>query len=125
RFDLGVLQRTLGVMPGPVYCTKIASRLARTYTDKHGLKDLVREVLGIDLSKQQQLSDWGAEALTDAQVAYAAADVLHLHALRERLDVLLAREGRRELAAACFRFLPDRARLDLAGWAAEDIFAHA
>jgi ribonuclease D len=125
RFDLGVLQRTLGVMAGPVYCTKIASRLARTYTDKHGLKDLVREVLGVDLSKQQQLSDWGAEALTDAQVAYAASDVLHLHALREKLDAMLVREGRAELAAACFRFLPDRVRLDLAGWAAEDIFAHS
>jgi len=125
RFDLGVLQRTLGVMASPVYCTKIASRLARTYTDKHGLKDLVREVLGIDLSKQQQLSDWGAEALTDAQVAYAASDVLHLHALKDRLDAMLVREGRAELAAACFRFLPDRVRLDLAGWAAEDIFAHS
>jgi ribonuclease D len=125
RFDLGVLQQTLGVMPGPVYCTKIASRLARTYTDKHGLKDLVREVLGVDLSKQQQLSDWGAEALTDAQVAYAASDVLHLHALRDKLDAILVREGRSELAAACFRFLPERVRLDLAGWAAEDIFAHS
>jgi ribonuclease D len=125
RFDLAALQRGLGVMPAPVYCTKTASRLARTYTDKHGLKDLVREILGIDLSKQQQLSDWGAQALSDAQVAYAASDVLHLHALRERLDALLAREGRSELAAACFRFLPDRARLDLAGWAAEDIFAHS
>jgi ribonuclease D len=125
RFDLGVLQQRLGIMPAPVYCTKIASRLARTYTDKHGLKDLVREVLGVDLSKQQQLSDWGAEALTDAQVAYAAADVLHLHALKEKLDAMLVREGRAELAAACFRFLPDRARLDLGGWAAEDIFAHS
>ena len=125
RFDLGILQKSLGVMPAPVYCTKIASRLARTYTDKHGLKDLVREVLGVDLSKQQQLSDWGAEALTDAQVAYAASDVLHLHALKEKLDTMLAREGRAELAAACFRFLPDRVRLDLAGWAAEDIFAHS
>jgi ribonuclease D len=125
RFDLGVLQRSLGVMASPVYCTKIASRLARTYTDKHGLKDLVREVLGIDLSKQQQLSDWGAEALTDAQVAYAASDVLHLHALKERLDAMLLREGRSELAAACFRFLPERTRLDLAGWAGEDIFAHS
>src|SRR5882672_2057156 len=125
RFDLGVLRKGLGVMPAPVYCTKIASRLARTYTDKHGLKDLVREVLGIDLSKQQQSSDWGSEALTDAQVAYAASDVLHLHALRDQLDAMLAREGRAELAAACFRFLPDRARLDLAGWAAEDIFAHS
>jgi ribonuclease D len=125
RFDLGALQKYLGVMPGPVYCTKIASRLARTYTDKHGLKDLVRELLGIDLSKQQQLSDWGADTLTDAQVAYAASDVLHLHALREKLDAMLAREGRGELAAACFRFLPERVRLDLAGWAAEDIFSHS
>src|SRR5947209_11731644 len=108
-------------MPEPVYCTKIASRLARTYTDKHGLKDLVRDMLGIDLSKQQQLSDWGAAELSDAQISYAAADVLHLHALKEKLDVLLAREGREALAAACFRFLPDRARLDLAGWAGEDI----
>jgi ribonuclease D len=125
RFDIGILQQALGVMPGPVYCTKIASRLARTYTDKHGLKDLVREVLGIDLSKQQQSSDWGADALSDAQVAYAASDVLHLHALKEKLDAMLAREGRADIAAACFRFLPDRARLDLAGWAAEDIFAHS
>jgi ribonuclease D len=125
RFDLGVLQKRMGIMAGPVYCTKIASRLARTYTDKHGLKDLVREVLGVDLSKQQQLSDWGAEMLTDAQVAYAASDVLHLHALKEKLDTMLAREGRTDLAAACFRFLPDRVRLDLAGWAAEDIFAHS
>jgi ribonuclease D len=125
RFDLGVLQQALGVMASPVYCTKIASRLARTYTDKHGLKDLVREVLGVDLSKQQQSSDWGADTLSDAQVAYAASDVLHLHALREKLDLILAREGRGELAAACFRFLPERARLDLAGWAAEDIFAHS
>jgi ribonuclease D len=125
RFDLAVLQNALGVMPAPVYCTKIASRLARTYTDKHGLKDLVREILGVDLSKQQQLSDWGAEALSDAQVTYAASDVLHLHALKEKLDAMLAREGRAELAASCFRFLPDRARLDLAGWAGEDIFAHS
>jgi ribonuclease D len=125
RFDLGALLKGVGVMPAPVYCTKIASRLARTYTDKHGLKDLVREVLGIDLSKQQQSSDWGAEALTDAQVAYAASDVLHLHALKDKLDAMLAREGRTELAAACFGFLPDRVRLDLAGWAGEDIFAHS
>ncbi len=125
RFDLGILQQGLGVMPAPVYCTKIASRIARTYTDRHGLKDLVREVLGVDLSKQQQSSDWGAEALSDAQLAYAASDVLHLHALKEKLDTMLAREGRAELAAACFRFLPDRVRLDLAGWAAEDIFAHS
>ena len=125
RFDIAVLCRAFGVMPSPVYCTKIASRLTRTFSDKHGLKDLVREVLGIEVSKQQQLSDWGAEKLTDAQVAYAASDVLHLHALKEKLDVLIAREGRSELAAACFRFLPDRARLDLAGWADEDIFAHS
>jgi ribonuclease D len=125
RFDLGVLAKTFGVMAEPVYCTKIASRLARTYTDKHGLKDLAREVLGVDLSKQQQLSDWGGDALSDAQVAYAATDVLHLHALKEKLDAMLARENRAELAAACFRFLPDRVRLDLAGWAAEDIFSHS
>jgi ribonuclease D len=125
RFDLAALQHGLGVMPGPVYCTKIASRLVRTYTDRHGLKDLVRDLLGIEISKQQQSSDWGAETLTDAQVAYAAADVLHLHELKDKLDALLAREGREGLAAACFRFLPDRARLDLAGWAAEDIFAHS
>jgi ribonuclease D len=125
RFDLAVLYKRLGVMPSPVYCTKIASRIARTYSDKHGLKDLVREVLGIDLSKQQQLSDWGAETLTDAQLAYAASDVLHLHALKEKLDAILIREGRVDLAAACFRFLPDRVRLDLAGWAGEDIFAHS
>jgi len=125
RFDLGMLFARLGVMAEPVYCTKIASRLTRTYTDRHGLKDLVRDLLGVDLSKQQQLSDWGAPDLTDAQVAYAATDVLHLHALKDKLDVLLAREGREALAAACFRFLPDRARLDLAGWGAEDIFAHS
>ena len=125
RFDLGMLQKTLGVMAEPVYCTKIASRLSRTYTDKHGLKDLVREVLGHDLSKQQQLSDWGAPGLTDAQLSYAASDVLYLHALREKLDAMLAREGREKLAAACFRFLPDRVRLDLAGFADEDIFAHS
>lgn len=125
RFDLGALFNALGVMPQPVYCTKIASRLARTYTDKHGLKDLVRDLLGIDLSKQQQLSDWGAEELTDAQIAYAAADVLHLHALKDRLDGLLAREGRTDLAQVCFHFLPSRVRLDLAGWANEDLFAHS
>ncbi len=125
RFDLGMLQKNLGVMPAPVYCTKIASRLTRTYTDKHGLKDLVREVLGHDLSKQQQSSDWGADGLTDAQISYAASDVLYLHALREKLDMMLAREGREKLAAACFRFLPDRVRLDLAGFAEDDIFAHS
>jgi ribonuclease D len=125
RFDLAVLYKRLGVMPSPVYCTKIASRIARTYSDKHGLKDLVRELLGVELSKQQQLSDWGADALSEAQLAYAASDVLHLHALKEKLDAILLREGRADLAAACFRFLPDRVRLDLAGWAGEDIFAHA
>jgi len=125
RFDIASLFNAFGVMPTPVYCTKIASRLTRTYTDKHGLKDLAREVLGVELSKQQQLSDWGAPELTESQVSYAASDVLYLHALRDKLDALLAREGRTELAAACFRFLPDRARLDLAGWAAEDIFAHS
>jgi len=125
RFDLAMLAKTFNVMPQPVYCTKIASRLARTYTDKHGLKDLTREVLGVDLSKQQQSSDWGADTLSDAQVAYAASDVLHLHALREKLDAMLAREGRAELAAACFRFLPERVRLDLAGWADQDIFSHS
>jgi ribonuclease D len=125
RFDMGALYNAFGVMPAPVYCTKIASRLTRTYSDKHGLKDLVRELVGIDLSKQQQLSDWGADELTDAQVAYAASDVLHLHALKQKLDSLLVREHREAIAAACFRFLPDRVRLDLAGWAAEDIFAHS
>ena len=125
RFDIATLYQAFGVMAAPVYCTKIASRLARTYTDKHGLKDLVRELLGVDLSKQQQLSDWGAGDLTEAQVAYAASDVLHLHALKEKLDGMLAREGRSDLAAACFRFLPERVRLDLAGWAAEDIFSHS
>jgi ribonuclease D len=125
RFDLATLYQAFGVMAGPVYCTKIASRLARTYTDKHGLKDLTRELLGVDLSKQQQLSDWGAGDLTEAQVAYAASDVLYLHALRERLDAMLAREDRTALAAACFGFLPHRVRLDLAGWAAEDIFSHS
>ena len=125
RFDLGMIAKTFGVMPEPVYCTKIASRLVRTYTDKHGLKDLVREVLGVDLSKQQQSSDWGAGELTEAQVSYAASDVLHLHALRERLDTMLAREGRTGLAKACFEFLPTRAKLDLQGWDAEDIFAHS
>lgn len=125
RFDLAVLFHRLGVMPGPVYCTKIASRLSRTYTDRHGLKDLAREVAGVDLSKQQQSSDWGAETLTPAQVEYAASDVLHLHVLRERLDAMLAREGRTEIAQACFDFLPTRARLDLLEWDETDIFAHS
>lgn len=124
RFDVAVLYGTFGVMAEPLYCTKIASRLARTYADRHGLKDLVKELLDIDLSKQQQSSDWGREALSEAQQAYAAADVLHLHALREKLDRQLAREGRSDFAAACFRFVPVRARLDLAGWQDEDIFAH-
>ena len=125
RFDLAALYNALGVMPQPVYCTKIASRLTRTYTDRHGLKDLVREVLNIDLSKQQQSSDWGSTSLSEAQLAYAASDVLHLHGLRERLNTMLAREGRTELAQACFDFLPTRVRLDLGGWEAEDIFAHS
>ena len=125
HFDLAVLFQTFGVMPQPVYCTKTASRLTRTYTDRHGLKDLVRELLNIDLSKQQQSSDWGSQQLSEAQLAYAASDVLHLHALRERLDTMLAREGRTELAQACFDFLPTRAKLDLQGWELEDIFAHS
>jgi ribonuclease D len=124
RFDVAAIERAFGVASAPVYCTKIASRLARTYTDRHGLKDLCRDLLGVDISKGQQSSDWGADALTPAQVEYAASDVLHLHALRARLDGLLVREGRAELAAACFAFLPTRARLDLAGWAETDIFAH-
>ncbi len=125
RFDLAVLFHTLGVMPQPVYCTKIASRLTRTYTDRHGLKDLVREMLNIDLSKQQQSSDWGSDELSEAQVAYAASDVLHLHQLRDKLDVMLVRAGRVDLARACFDFLPTRSRLDLLGWGEEDIFAHS
>jgi ribonuclease D len=124
RFDIAVLKAYLGVVCAPVYCTKIASKLARTFTDRHGLKDLCKELLGVDLSKQQQSSDWGAEELGDEQLRYAASDVLHLHALRARLDVMLAREGRTELAAACFDFLPVRAALDLAGWAEQDIFEH-
>jgi ribonuclease D len=125
RFDLAVLFHRFGVMPRPVYCTKIASRLTRTYTDRHGLKDLVGELLRVDLSKQQQSSDWGADALTPAQLEYAASDVLHLHALKEKLDTLLAREGRDRVAAACFGFLPVRAELDLLGWPDSDIFAHS
>ena len=124
RFDIAVLEHALGVMTAPVYCTKIAAKLTRTYTDKYGLKDLCRELLGVDLSKQQQSSDWGAEQLTREQLEYAASDVLHLHALKARLDLLLAREGRSELAAAAFAFLPWRARLDLAGWPEIDLFAH-
>jgi ribonuclease D len=125
RFDLAVLFHGLGIMPAPVYCTKVASKLARTYTDRHGLKDVVRELVGVDLSKQQQSSDWGAEALSQAQVDYAASDVLYLHAARARLDAMLAREGRTEIAQSCFDFLPTRARLDLAGWPETDIFAHS
>ena len=125
RFDVAVLYQSFGVMTGPIYCTKIASRLTRTYTDRHGLKDLVREVLNVDLSKQQQSSDWGSDSLTEPQLAYAASDVLHLHALRERLDAMLVREGRYQLAKACFDFLPTRALLDLQGWEEEDIFAHS
>ncbi|MEO0035134.1 ribonuclease D [Phaeospirillum tilakii] len=124
RFDLAMIRRHFGVRCAPVYCTRTASRLVRTNTDHHGLKDLCRELLGVELSKQQQCSDWGAPSLSDEQIAYAASDVLHLHRLRERLDALLAREGRTALARACFDFLPDRAELDLAGWAEEDIFAH-
>ena len=125
RFDIAVLLHRFGVLTAPVYCTKIASRLVRTYTDRHGLKDLVRELLEVDISKQQQSSDWGAAELTTAQIDYAASDVLHLHRLREVLDARLAREGRTDLARACFEFLPERARLDLAGWADVDIFAHS
>ena len=124
RFDIAVLLHTFGVLTAPVYCTKIASKLGRTYTDRHGLKFLLQEMLGVDISKQQQMSDWGAPALTDAQLDYAASDVLYLHALREKLEERLAREGRSELAQACFRFLPARAQLDLAGWPETDIFAH-
>ncbi len=124
RFDIAILYKTFGVMAAPLYCTKVASKLTRTYTDRHGLKDLARELLGIDLSKQQQCSDWGAPALSGAQLAYAASDVLHLHALRAKLDAMLAREGRSELAAACFGFLPTRAKLDLMGWPDADIFSH-
>jgi ribonuclease D len=125
RFDLAVLFNAFGVMPSPVYCTKIVSKLTRTYTDRHGLKDLVREVLGVEISKQQQSSDWGAASLTDAQLSYAASDVLHLHALREKLDAMLARESREAIAKACFDFLPTRAKLDLGGWENDDIFAHS
>ncbi len=125
RFDIGMIARHLGVLTEPVFCTKIASRLTRTYTDRHGLKDLCREMLSIDLSKQQQSSDWGAETLTDAQLEYAASDVLYLHALKERFEALLVRESRVHLAESCFRFVPTRALLDIAGWAEEDIFAHS
>ncbi len=125
RFDVGMLKVYLDVDTAPLYCTKIASRLARTYTDRHGLKDLVREMLGIEMSKQQQSSDWGTPVLSDAQKQYAALDVIYLHELKVRLDQMLRREDRAELAQACFDFLPMRARLDLAGWPDEDIFAHS
>ena len=124
RFDLAMIYHHLGVMALPAYCTKIASRLARTFTDRHGLRDLCKDLLGIELSKQQQSSDWGAETLTEEQLRYAASDVLHLHALRGRLDVILARERRERLAGACFEFLPHRVMLDLEGWSEQDIFAH-
>lgn len=124
RFDIAMFNLHLGVVTAPVYCTKIASRLARTYTDRHGLKDVVKELLGIELSKAQQSSDWGAVSLSPEQVVYAAADVIHLHALREKLDVMLVREGRADLAKACFDFLPQRALLDVAGWEDVDIFSH-
>jgi ribonuclease D len=125
RFDLAVLFHNLGVMAAPVYCTKIASKLVRTYTDRHGLKDLLKELLGIEISKQQQSSDWAAEELSKEQLAYAASDVLHLHQLKEKLDAMLMRESRMELASDCNGFLPSRAKLDLAGWPETDIFAHS
>jgi ribonuclease D len=124
RFDIAALFNAFGALAAPVYCTKIASRLVRTYTDRHGLKNLTQELIGVDLSKVQQSSDWGAEELTEAQLEYAASDVLYLHRLREELDLRLAREGRTEVAKACFDFLPMRARLDLMGWPETDIFAH-
>jgi ribonuclease D len=124
RFDLAVLANAFGVMAAPVYCTKIASKLVRTYTDRHGLKELTRELLGVEISKQQQSSDWGAPVLSEAQQAYAASDVLYLHALRAKLDLMLTRENRADVAAACFGFLPTRAKLDLLGWPETDIFSH-
>jgi len=125
RFDIAALLNAFGALAAPVYCTKIASRLVRTYTDRHGLKNLTQELIGVDISKQQQMSDWGAEILTEAQLEYAASDVLYLHRLRDELDQRLAREGRADMARACFDFLPMRARLDLAGWPETDIFAHS
>jgi ribonuclease D len=125
RFDVAMLKHALGIEVAPIWCTKIASRLVRTYTDRHGLKDILRDLLGLEISKQQQSSDWGAESLTEAQLEYAASDVLHLHALKDALEARLRREGRLALAEACFRFLPVRAELDLLGWAEEDIFAHS
>jgi ribonuclease D len=124
RFDVAVLYKAFGVMASPIYCTKIASKLARTYTDRHGLKDLVRELLGVELSKQQQSSDWGADDLSEAQLTYAASDVLHLHGLRSKLDAMLARENRDHYADAAFAFLATRAKLDLDGWSETDLFAH-
>ncbi|MDA7949328.1 MAG: ribonuclease D [Hyphomicrobiaceae bacterium] len=124
RFDIAVLYHAFNVMAEPLYCTKVTSRLTRTFTDRHGLKDLCRELLRVDLSKQQQSSDWGAETLTKEQLDYAASDVLYLHQLKDKLDDMLAREGRQDLASTCFAFLPTRARLDLGGWAEEDIFSH-
>ena len=124
RFDIGIMKAYLGIMAAPVYCTRTASRLVRTYTDRHGLKDLVKELLNQEISKQQQTSDWGADELSDAQRDYAASDVRYLHALKEKLDERLEREGRMELAKACFDFLPTRALLDIAGWSEQDIFAH-
>ncbi len=125
RFDLAMMRQWLGIVCAPVWCTKIASRLARTYTDRHGLKDVAREIAGVDMSKAQQSSDWGAGALSDAQLQYAASDVLYLHQIRSGLEAMLVREGRLELAQACFRFLPVRVELDLAGWADQDIFSHS
>ena len=125
RFDIAMAQHHLGVTTAPVYCTKIASKLARTYTDRHGLKDVTKELLGVDISKAQQSSDWGQDKLTPEQQTYAASDVLNLHAIKAKLDVMLAREGRAELAQACFDFLPTRAKLDIAGWEDVDIFAHS
>ncbi|HVV31716.1 MAG TPA: ribonuclease D [Vitreimonas sp.] len=125
RFDIAMFMRDLSIVTAPLYCTKIASKLVRTYTDRHGLKDLTKELLGRDLSKEQQSSDWGAAELSDAQLAYAASDVLHLHALKDKLDAMLAREGRVEIAQSCFDFLPTRAALDLAGWEDVDIFSHS
>ena len=125
RFDLAMVSKWLGVRCTPVFCTKIASKLCRTYTDRHGLKDVSRELVGVDMSKAQQSSDWGADTLSDAQLSYAASDVLHLHAIRDKLNMMLEREGRKDLAQACFDFLPSRADLDLAGWPDTDIFAHS
>ncbi len=124
RFDIAALYHAFGALTAPVYCTKIASKLVRTFTDRHGLKNLLQELVEIDISKQQQTSDWGAETLTEAQLSYAASDVLYLHSVKDKLDAMLAREGRTEMAQACFDFLPTRAKLDLAGWPEIDIFAH-